>query len=298
MTVHRSTHLFLLGRDYHLGDLLWFTAVLAEYRCQRAPERLVVGLPDRAVSRILEHNPLIEELLYGDGNRVRTAAAERFGAGLVVHDLRIVPIGLSIMRQWRRRLPWLYYRDLWMKERGQWLATFLGLGRMHNYRPVLQLGDEDRAVVRGLPSPLVVLAPHVGTYAVPWLGALWRQVKGWPHERWADLADRLGMEGYHPLTLGAAGQAPVPGTTGLLGLPIRQAAGVIEQAAVLITVESGLWFLAAALGTPFIITPWWLPRSIDWAAPMDVPHRIVYRGEDSTATVLAHVRQLRRRETA
>jgi len=132
---------------------------------------------------------------------------------------------------------------------------------------------DDRQVARTLPSPHFVLAPHVGKYTIPVVGSLWSRLKAWPPERWTLLVDSLQREGCHLVTLGAAGQTALPGTTGLIDLPIRQVAGVIERAKLLITVESGLWFVAAALGTPFVITPWWLPRSIDWAAPMNERRR-------------------------
>lgn len=292
MTAAASAHLFILGEDYHLGDLLWFTSVLAQYRRRLAPEYILLGCPDRPISRILEHNPLLDELVYGRGSSIRTAQRRRFGRSLVEHDLRMLPIAVTMVRQWRRRLPWLYYRDLWFQQRGQWLATFLGLGPLHGGRPVLRLLDEDRAVARTLPSPYVVLAPHVGGYSVPLAGRFWRAMKGWPWESWVRLAQRLQAEGYRPLTLGAPGQEPVPGTRGLVGLPIRQAAGVIEGAAALVTVESGLWFVAAATNTPFIISRWWLPRSVDWAAPMQTPYRLMYRDNNSVDNVLIQLYQL------
>ena len=172
------------------------------------------------------------------------------------------------------------------------------VGLLHDHRPVLRLADEDRIAARALPCSYVVLAPHVGAYTIPILGAFWRRVKEWPTERWSDLARNLRLRGYHPVTLAAPGQTPIPDTIDLLGLPIRHAAGVIERAAMLVTVESGLWFVAAALGTPLVITPWWLPRSVDWVAPMNVPYRLVHRGHDSVAEVLDQVRQLETRETA
>jgi hypothetical protein len=340
MTTQFSTHLFLLGKDYHLGDLLWFTAVLAEYRRQVQPDHVLVGCPDRPISRILEHNPLIDEILYGRGSSIRRAAQDRFGKKLVLHDLRILPIAATMIRRWRHRLPWLYYRDLWLQERGQWLATFLGLSSLHQFRPVLRLVEEDRAAARTLssgypaaglgapaaglggpggalwaclgdpavgsstppagvsPPGIVVLAPHTGQYTLPVMGAFWSKVKGWPPGHWVTLAHQLRTEGYEPVTLAAPGQTPVPGTRGVIGLPIRQVAGVIERATGLITVESGLWFIAAALRTPFIIVPWWLPRSINWAAPMQVPHRLIYRDGNSVDEVLAQFRRLDVHETA
>ncbi len=288
-----SVHLFVLGNDYHLGDLLWFTAVIAEYRRQLEPERLLVACPDRAISRILEHNPAIDELIYyGRDAHVVAGARARYGGALVLHDLRPVPIAWSMVRSWRYRWPWLYYRDLWLEPRGQWLATFLRLGRLHEVRPVLHLTDEDLSVARTLDAPYIVLAPHTGRYTLPILGTIWARVKGWGEARWARLAEALRKEGYTVITLGAAGEEPVRGTTGLSGLPIRQAAGVIAGAAALVTVESGLWFVAAAVRTPLLIVPWWLPRSLDWVAPMHTPYRLVYRDQATVRHVLAELRFL------
>lgn len=286
------SHLFLLGKDYHLGDLLWLTAVLTEYRRQVRPDHLLVGCPDRPISRILEHNPLIDELLYGEGDRLLAETRRRSVVAPIIHDLRPLSLAIAMLRDWHHHWPWLYYRDLWMRERGQWLATFLHLGRLRSFRPVLGLREEDRATARTLPSPYVALAPHVGQYTLPLVGRVWRKVKGWDDECWIRLANLLRAEGYEPITLAAADQAPIPGTRPLLGLPIRQVAGVVERASALVSVESGLWFIAAARRTPFLIVPWWLPRSVNWAAPMRVPHRLIYRQEASVDSVFARFREL------
>ena len=292
MKVRPSTHVFLLGKDYHLGDLLWLTVVLAEYRRQLEPGKLLVGCPNRPISRILEHNPLIDELVYGPANDIRASLRRRYGTDLVLHDLRVVPLAGAMLRAWRRRLPWLYYRDLWLQERGQWLATFLQLGRLRNFRPVVTLVDDDRVTAASLPYPYVVLAPHVGRHSLPLAASLWQRIKGWEPARWTALADQLGRQSLEVVTLAAGGQAAIPGTRPLPGLPIRHVAGVIEQAAALVTVESGLWLLAAALDTPYIITPWWLPRSINWAEPMNVPHRLIYRDQASVGEVLSQLHEL------
>lgn len=290
-----AAHLFILGRDYHLGDLLWFTAVLAVYREQVCPERVFVACPARAISQILERHPLIDELiLYSescpipDAVRARSVPVGR----LVVHDLRPFPIAVAMLRRWRERLPWLYLRDLWLEQRGQWLATFLHLGQVRRARPVLRLDARDRAEACRLRAPYALLAPHTGQYTLPLLERVWRGVKGWDEENWAAVADALKREGYEPVTLAAAGQAPIPGTRAAIGLPIRQVAGVIERASILISVESGLWYVAAALGRPFVIVPWWLPRRIDWTASLETPHRLMYRNEASVAHVLSQIREL------
>lgn len=276
---------FVLGRDYHLGDLLWLTAVLQTYRRQCRPSSVTIVCPDRPISRILENNPLIDRIVYGDARTFVTVT----GASdllLRVHDLRMLPIAAAMIRGWKRRTPWLYYRDLWLAPRGQWLATFLGLGEMRQYRPILRLCDADRVPAAQLPKPYVVLAPHTGQYAVPLVSHLWHTLKSWAEENWMRLAAELRRLGFEVVTLAARNQAPVPGTVSVLGLPIRQAAAVLEGATGLITGESGLWFVAAALGTPFVVVPWWLPRSVDWASHMGTPYCLVSRADASVEHVL------------
>lgn len=281
-----TSSLFVLGKDYHLGDLLWLTAVLAEYRRQVQPRFLMVACPDRPISRILEKNPMIDQLLYGRAPEILLTQRRRYGHQLIVHDLHILPLARSMMQAWRTRVPWRYYRDLWCEPRGQWLATFLGLGPMRNPRPILCLDADDRRVARLMPLRYVVLAPHIGQYSLPMATAFWRRVKGWSEASWIQLSHLLQQRGYTPVTLGALGQEPVPGSIPLLGLPIRQVAGVIERAAGLVTVESGLWFIAAALATPYVIVPWWLPCPIDWPGAIDTPHRIVRRAEAEVERVM------------
>jgi hypothetical protein len=292
MNTHPEVAVFLLGKDYHLGDLLWLTAVIRAYRERRAPSGIAVACPDRQISRILEHNPLIDCLAYGDRAVSLHSVRRELPGPLRVHDLRIIPLGVEMVRQWRRRLPWHYYTDLWLLPRGQWLASFLGLGTLESTRPVLQLVDEDRRAAARLAGPYVILAPHIGQYSVPVAGPIWQRVKGWPATHWVRLARLIRLEGYTPITLAGRGQTAIPGTTPVIGLPIRQAAAVIERASALVSGESGLWFIAAALGTPFAIVPWWLPRSVDWAAPAQVPYRLVYRDAASVNDVLEQVREL------
>jgi hypothetical protein len=296
MTKRPVVHMFLLGRDYHLGDLLWLTAVLAAYRREIGPEILVVGCPDRPISRILEHNPLIDALFFGDARAIVYAARERYGGVLRIHNLRPLPLAVAMVRAWRSRLPWLYYRDLWLEVRGQWLATFLHLGRLQAFQPVLCLNDEDRVAAQSLACPYVAVAPHVGHVALPVLDGVWERLKGWDSTRWQSLVDRIRCAGYTPVTLAAAGEPSIPGTTGMVGLPIRQAAAVIERAEALVTVESGMWYVAAALRTPVVIVPWWLPRSVDWVAPTGVPYRLVPRNEASVDVVLSQLNQLIERQ--
>jgi hypothetical protein len=278
---------FILGRDYHLGDLLWLTAVLRLYRAVCSPSALDVCLPNRDISRILENNPLIDRLHYGTAS-----VGENRGGPHAVHDLRVLPLAKSMVRNWRYRLPVLYYRDLWLQPRGQWLATHLHLGRIENHRPVLHLRKEDHVPSFENGKPYALLAPAIGSYSAPLVGTAWRAIKTWDDSNWRELATRIRGLGVEPLTLSGANGPSIEGTAAIRGLPIRRAAAVVGGAQALISVESGLWFVAAALGTPFIIVPWWLPRRVDWAAPMGVPYRLIRREAASVDTVLSAFRAL------
>jgi hypothetical protein len=251
-----------------------------------------VGCPDRPFSRILEACPVIDSVLFGDAHAIEAAVRQRYGMQLVLHDLQPLALARGMLQAWRTRLPWLYYRDLWLAARGQWLATFLNLGQLPQVKPVIHLTGADREPARQLDRPFVALAPHTGNHTVRALNLPWKRLKGWRDDRWQALASHLRSQGYQPVTLGAPGEAPIPGTHPMIGLPIRQAAAVVERAHALITVESGLWYLAAALDTPLVIVPWWLPRSLDWVAPMGIPYRLVPRQRASVDQVVAGTTQV------
>lgn len=297
MCTHGQSALFLVGHDYHLGDLLWLTPVLARYRAERRPHCLVVGLPDRDISRILERAPSIDRLLYGTPAEIYRSLRRDLGGSVVVEDLRVVPVAVRMVREWRRKLPWTYYRDLWVQPRGQWLSTFLRLGDLADFRPQIELTKDDFERCSTEPGPYIVLAPHTGSYSLPAISYAWRKLKGWDLESWAELAYLLKHRGYNVITVGARGQTVVPGTRSALGLPIRQAAALVARAAALVTGESGMWFIAAAFGTPFAIVPWWLPPSIDWPEPMNVPYRLVRREQANPARVISMVQELINHET-
>ncbi len=284
---------FRVGDDYHLGDLLWLTAVLAHYRRVRRPTSVVLALPDRDISRILGHNHVIDRLIYlSRGSPADPCATAGTPGSVVLHDLRPLPLALGMIKQWRRRLPWEYYWDLWMEPRGQWLARYLGLGDLENFRPTITLTPADRRSVPLISRPYVVLAPHIGSYRLPLTRALWRRIKGWDPANWMQLCLSLRRKGLEVVTLGAPRQAAVPGSIPLMGLPIRGSAAIVENAAAVVGGESGLWFVAAALEVPFVIVPWWLPQAVDWAAPMRVPHRLVRRRDATVAMVVSMLQQL------
>ena len=101
MQTQPTAHLFLVGKDYHLGDLLWLTAVLAEYRRQMAPDLLLVGCPDRSISRILEACPVIDTVLFGEARAIEPSVRQRHAGQVVVHDLQPWSLARAMLEAWR-----------------------------------------------------------------------------------------------------------------------------------------------------------------------------------------------------
>lgn len=83
--------------------------------------------------------------------------------------------------------------------------------------------------------------------------------KNWPLERWAALVTRwVAMRGAHFLVLGGPGEASalasLPGVTSLVGqLTLKQTAAVIARSDFFLGLDSGLAYVAEAVGTPGLV---------------------------------------------
>lgn len=133
-----------------------------------------------------------------------------------------------------------------------------------NFRALAALlGAEGRA------APHLVLPAHageqdvpVGPFAVlhPYPGGSRSLMKEWPLERWLETARALRSRGLEVIVTGgpadvqrAAALARAcqdPGIRSLAGLPLIRTAQLLQQAAVVVSVDTGVMHLAAALGTP------------------------------------------------
>jgi ADP-heptose:LPS heptosyltransferase len=138
-------------------------------------------------------------------------------------------------------------------------------------------GADERAWARALlrrqgldgRGPLVVLHP----------GANWAH-KRWPAERFGVLADRLSGSGAavaisegpgdRPLTQAVLGKMARPPVV-LAGLDIRQLAACVEQVALLVSNDTGVLHLAAALGRPVVAL--YGPTSPALTGPLGDPQR-------------------------
>ncbi len=114
--------------------------------------------------------------------------------------------------------------------------------------------------------PLVVLHP----------GANW-QSKTWYAERWSTVADALAVDGYHPVFVGVASEAPLvqsirlamqQTSASLLGcITVPELAALLTQAALFVGTDSGPRHVAAAVGclqvtimsAQDVVTRWRIP---------------------------------------
>jgi len=287
--------LFVFGREHHLGDLVAGTTTIRAYRVLHHPSRVAVLAPDRAYSRILERDPDIDDLLYA-GDAELSDPQLKHGLSLPPADVVLDLSARSVLWLLHHRGPLsrrlgLLHTAL-LGTRGRIMAEAAGVPWPVDDRPVIALRAEDRGVAAQIPRPYVVLAPYVGRFHNRLMQALWQALKAWPMDRWQRLAALLRTDGYTVVTLGAGGEEAIPGTVPVIGRPIAEAAGVVERAAALITVESGLWYLACALGVPFVVVPYWPPRHADWIPAAAPPHRLLRRSTATPAAVVAAVQQI------
>ena len=103
-------------------------------------------------------------------------------------------------------------------------------------------------------DPLVALAP----------GAAWGSSKRWPAASFAELASTLGADGFRPVLIGSAADAPVgreivraihPGgaVLNVMGNDIRGMVGVLANCRALVSNDSGAMHLGAAIGLPVTV---------------------------------------------
>jgi heptosyltransferase I len=181
----------------------------------------------------------------------------------LVMGLASAPVKLGFDRARARDLSWLFTNRRIPSRSGQHVQDqyfeFLDVLGVHPEPVEWGLGpweaerEAQERFFAGLPGPAAVLV--IGSS---------RAEKDWLPERWAALADRLVEE--HGLTPVLAGgrsdrelataervrrvaRHPVRST---LGVPLRQLVGILDGAALVVTLDTGPLHIAVALGTPTI----------------------------------------------
>jgi ADP-heptose:LPS heptosyltransferase len=310
----------LLSRTDRIGDLILSTPAIATVR-NSFPDAHVTMVASPYNEVVMERNDDVDELLV----LPREIKPSAFGARQRDYDIAIalapravdfalvgatrarLRVGYTYERRWFARLTApLYLNCLMVSEADPELSDrhprrlvrhevvqlldLVGLAGAHHRIERLRLDvfEEDRAAVRGLPDGPIVL--H--------LGMRWLQ-HGSTLESTLLLVERLAKVA--PLVITCAREceeiAPVFERTGhvsrlLRRLPFHQWAAVFEHARIVVTVDTGATHVASAVRRPLVVAfehrYFWL-NSQEWA-PYGVPHALVRKPGSSDEASLARFR--------
>jgi ADP-heptose:LPS heptosyltransferase len=145
-------------------------------------------------------------------------------------------------------------------------------------RPLVFLNEIERRAASLLsPKPLVVFS--MNSVSNPEREDKRGRKKDWPVERWAELAQRILSAGELDVAIIGSerdARVAIPGARLLYGLPIKIVAALLERAACVVTLESGIGHLASAVdATTVVIYSNMMPP--EWASPHDLSrYRILY----------------------
>jgi ADP-heptose:LPS heptosyltransferase len=310
----------LLSRTDRIGDLILSTPAIATVR-NSFPDAHVTMVASPYNEVVMERNDDVDELLV----LPREIKPSAFGARQRDYDIAIalapravdfalvgatrarLRVGYTYERRWFARLTApLYLNCLMVSEADPELSDrhprrlvrhevvqlldLVGLAGAHHRIERLRLDvfEEDRAAVRGLPDGPIVL--H--------LGMRWLQ-HGSTLESTLLLVERLAKVA--PLVITCAREceeiAPLFERTGhvsrlLRRLPFHQWAAVFEHARIVVTVDTGATHVASAVRRPLVVAfehrYFWL-NSQEWA-PYGVPHALVRKPGSSDEASLARFR--------
>jgi ADP-heptose:LPS heptosyltransferase len=209
--------------------------------------------PERTVAFLMQMQDRRFDLavqLHGDGSWINAFVAmfgARATAGFSPPGWSSVTIGDT----------WIAY-PAYGSEISRLLELPAALGAPIDERLEFPIREADReAVSRILPVPL-----EAGSYAVVHPGAS-TELRRWPADRFASIADRLKDRGLEVVLTGSAAEATVTARvrammqTTAVDLAGRTSLGalgaVVERAAVVVTNDTGVSHMSAAVGTPSVV---------------------------------------------
>ncbi len=138
---------------------------------------------------------------------------------------------------------------------------------IENFRALVRTLGIEATRLPHFPVPGRVRPPAPAPYVVfhLWPGGFRSELREWPAERWRDLARRLRGEGVSVVLTGgpgdvarterfiATGAEPAPGITSVAGrYRLSELVDVLAQASCVVSVNTGVMHLAAAVGTETI----------------------------------------------
>lgn len=264
----------LLVRFGAIGDLVLTTPLIRALR-QTHPSATIVALTKPAVASVLADSPHLDALeCLGAGESLGSLARRlrkyRFTHLLDLHGvlrsllLRLfVPgrwFGYSKRRVWREVLI-RFKRDVYrddVPEAERFFEAARALGVVPDGRPAeIGISEASRAEAdtwwasAGQPSSFIALAPGAAHFT-----------KQWPLRHWQQLADDLVRAGRAVVVVGGSAERelgaaivqetgpPAANACGALGL--QGSAALIARAKVLVSGDTGLMHIAAAVGTPVV----------------------------------------------
>ena len=148
----------------------------------------------------------------------------------------------------------------------QTVAHLQTVHELENYRNIIRaVGIEPNSM------PYVnvqerILTPEIGSdYIVihPWPGGIKSYLKEWPLERWTELADRFTRLGFTTVITGGPKDrdkaealrktvSPDGKTFNLAGIPLPDTVALLRGARLLVSVNTGIMHIAAALNLPLV----------------------------------------------
>ncbi len=276
--LERAANILLCLR-YGIGDLVMETAVLDALRAAAGAAR-ITGLGARPAIELLEVDPAVDELAcvqdmgfghWGDQgdahsrNRLsRWLEARRFDvvldpshAVLAVRDLLWARGGPLLDSGLGRQEKALAEQGSGLGAIRQSVAEGWGLRVPVDSRPRVHLDAEDRRfagdylAARGLREPPYAVSPVASS-----------PLKRWPLERLAETADVFAEQGRGVLIVGGpqrecaralhAAMRHAQGAHVVEALPLRRTAALLARCAGLVSNDTGLMHLAAAVDTPVV----------------------------------------------
>lgn len=251
----------LVVRFSSLGDVI-LTTPLIRAIAEQHPEAAVTFVTRDSYAPLLRTNPYIKEVIGWPRNRpsaelARELRGRKFDAAVDLQgSLRSLYLRLLVPAPWRsyskgRLVRWARIWSGWSPKRPRLVAHryFDAAGDLgvkpDSYRPeVYPTVEDEKVAARLVPRGCIALAPGAS-----------RASKRWPVAYWRSLADRLLARGEVVVALGTQEERPLLCGGGVIeayGLPLLNAAAVLQRAKVAVTNDSGAMHLAAAVGVPVV----------------------------------------------
>jgi ADP-heptose:LPS heptosyltransferase len=266
-----------------LGDTLCTTPTIRAYRRMHPSAHIAYIVQSAAFTRVLDGNPDVDVLLYSEF--LSRHGMSRFSVEWVYQQpldfTRAATLYLFDMNQVCTT------KEAFEEHIAKGLSNLVRIP-IDRVRPVVHVSAEERAVAATMAKrPYAVLSMHSNANP-PRTGGNGR-VKDWPLDRFEAVCRHLRRQGVADVV--AVGsefdeRRPSPLWRSLHGLPIKVVAALLQDAALVVTLENGIGHLAHAVDAPMVmiysnIVP------LGWANPVEATRCEVLYDDPRRITVAA-----------